>query len=149
MRQRVRIQPYISPDLHRRLRAYSSARRLTDSAIAEAAFAEYLDRETPDEGALLTRLQTLSEGLTRLQYDVDVIGQAFGAYVRYAFRAPANDNSTEAGRRSQQLFAQFIAVVSRELDAGLRLTGQVDRARGAEIRPQRPAGTGGEPGEDR
>lgn len=129
MRHRVRIQPYISPEVHRQLRLHTAARNVTDSAVAEAALAEYLARATPDEGVLLTRLQALSEDVARLQYDSDVLGQAFGTFVRFAFRMLDVDHSTEAARRSQQLFTQFVTAVSRELDAGLRLTGEIEGAR--------------------
>src|SRR6185312_716587 len=130
MRHRVRIQPYISPDLHRRLRAHAATRNLTDSALAEAALAEYFDRQHPDEGVVLGRLQGLSESVARLHYDVEALGQGFGVFARYVFRALTFDTSTDAGARAERLFTQFITVVSRELDAGLRLTGQIDRARG-------------------
>ena len=129
MRHRVRFQPYISPDLHRRLRAHGATRNLTDSALAEAAFTEYLDRQNPDEGVVLGRLQGLSESVGRLQYDVDVLGQGFGVFVRNVFRALTFDTSAGAGTRAQSMFTHFAATVSRELDAGLRLTGQIDRAR--------------------
>jgi hypothetical protein len=45
MRHRVRIQPYVSPDIHQRLRTYGAAQGLTESAIAEGAFGEYLARD--------------------------------------------------------------------------------------------------------
>lgn len=147
MRRRVRIQPYISPDLHRQLRRYTAAHNLSDSAVAEAALAEYLSRATPDEGVVLARLQALSEAVARLQYDVDVQGHALGTFVRYAFRAFAADSSPEAVQRAHQLFTQFAAVVARELDSGLRLTGQIDRARSSRSNPQTPGTTADGPGE--
>lgn len=147
MRHRVRIQPYISPDLHRQLRLYTVARNLSDSAVAEAALAEYLGRAVPDEGVVLTRLQALSEGMARLQYDVDVQGQAFAAFVRYVFQALPPETSPEARQRAQRVFEHLAAVVCRDLDGGLRLTGQIERARSSRSTPQTPGTTADQPGE--
>ena len=43
MRHRIRIQPYISTDLHRKLRAHALAQAVTDSAVTEAALRDYLE----------------------------------------------------------------------------------------------------------
>ena len=129
MRHRVRIQPYISPELCRKLRAYSAARELTDSAVTEAALSEYLGREDVEEALVLRRFDGVTQGIARLQRDVDILSQTFGTFVRFMLFAPPADRSREAGQRAQNLFAQLLAQVSRDIDAGVRLTGLVDRAR--------------------
>ena len=49
MRERIRIQPYLSRDLRRKLRNWASAQNVTESAVTEAALAEYLDDGRVDE----------------------------------------------------------------------------------------------------
>jgi hypothetical protein len=53
MRYRVRIQPYISPELYRKLRAHSAVRNVTDSAVAEEALSKYLESDAVEEALML------------------------------------------------------------------------------------------------
>ncbi len=42
--QRRRIQPYIPHDLHKRFAAFCAANGTSESAVAQAALTQYLDR---------------------------------------------------------------------------------------------------------
>jgi hypothetical protein len=61
MRRRIRIQPYVSPEIHRKLRAYSAANDLTDSAVAQAALGDFLEPDGVDEGLIMRRLDGIAQ----------------------------------------------------------------------------------------
>jgi hypothetical protein len=138
MRYRVRIQPYVSPDVHRKLRAYSAVHDLTDSAVAEAALTEYLGQEGVEEALVLRRLGGVDEAVARVQRDVEVLSQTVAALARYALASAPTEFPPGAGRRATQLFMQVLAQAAKEMDSGVRLAGLLDRARGesATARPQ-------------
>jgi hypothetical protein len=142
MRYRVRIQPYVSPEVHRKLRAYSAMHDLTDSAVAEAALTEYLGRQEIEEALVLRRMGSVDEAVARLQRDVDVLSQTVAALARYALASAPAEFPPGAGRRARQLFTQVLAQAAKEMDSGVRLAGLLDRARG-ESAAARPPDTGG------
>jgi hypothetical protein len=142
MRHRIRIQPYISPDLYRKLRAYSAVHDLTDSAVAEAALSEYLGREGIEEALVLRRVGGVDDAVARLQHDVDVLSQTVATLARYALASAPPVVSPDDARKARRLFTEVLARAAKEMDAGVRLAGLLDRAR-TEAAAPRPADTGG------
>ncbi|MEP6653433.1 MAG: hypothetical protein ABJA82_08750 [Myxococcales bacterium] len=140
MRHRIRIQPYLSPETHRKMRAYAMGNGVTDSAVAEAALAEYLSRDSLDEALVVRRLDGLARAVQQLQRDVDVLSQAFGIFARRSFMAPAPVPVAEDQERADGLYRAFVARVSADLDRGMRFAGDVARAR-RKLSPPAP-GTG-------
>ncbi|HEY0870991.1 MAG TPA: hypothetical protein VGD55_11380 [Acidothermaceae bacterium] len=132
MRHRIRIQPYIPPELYRKLRAYSAVHDLTDSAVAEAALSEYLGRDEIEEGLMLRRVTGVDSAITRLQQDVDVLSQTLVALAQYALASAPPVVSPDDARKARRLFAEVLARAAKEMDAGVRLAGLLDRARSAQ-----------------
>jgi hypothetical protein len=131
VRERVRIQPYVSRDIQGKLRAYSAARRLTESAVTEAALGEYLERDQVERALVVRRLDGVAEAVGRLQHDMDVVGQVLAVYLRYVFLASPAAPTVEVRRRADAVYDDFLVGVARQLGAGVRLTGEVFRARSA------------------
>lgn len=77
MRHRDRIQPYITPEVHRKLTAYSVTEELTESAVVEAALQQYLDRDRVQEPLVLRRLDGLAHSVARIEEDLQVLAWAF------------------------------------------------------------------------
>jgi hypothetical protein len=143
MRHRIRIQPYISPALYRKLRAHSAANDLTDSAVAEEALSKYLESDAIEETLVLRRLAGVDGAVARLQHDVDILSQTVATLARYTLAATAVELTPSSGRRAQQLFTQLLAQAAKEIDAGVRLAGLLDRARGESAAPRPPDVGGG------
>jgi hypothetical protein len=129
MRQKVRIQPYVSRELESKVRAYAATRRLTESAVAEAALSEYVERDQAERTLVVRRLDALTETVTRMQQDLDVLGQVLGLYVRYAFITAPAASTAEARQRAEVIYAEFLLKAAQQLRAGSRLTGEVFAAR--------------------
>ncbi len=129
MRHRIRIQPYVLPATHRKLRAYSAAKDLTDSAVAEAALSEYLERDNFDEPLIVRRLDSVVRALAQLQNDMDIVSKAFGIFARQSFVASPPNPTVDDRRRADGTYRAFLERVSTEIDAGVRFAGEVGRAR--------------------
>jgi len=142
MRYRIRIQPYISPELYRKLRTHSAMRNVTDSAVAEEALSKYLQSDAVEEALVLRRLSRVDEAVARLQHDVDVLSQTVATLARYALASAPSVVSKDDGRKAQRLLTDLLAQVAKEIDAGVRLSGLLDRAR-AESGASRPTDLGG------
>ena len=85
MRHRIRIQPYISPEVHQKVRAYAAARTLTESAVTEAALSEYCERDQIESSLVERRLDAVVHAIAQVQHDVNVVAQALAVFARYSF----------------------------------------------------------------
>ena len=110
MRHRIRIQPYVTPEIHRKLRAYSAANDLTDSAVAEAALGDFLEPDGVDEALIMRRLDGVAQVLAQLQHDLAVVSQAVADLARTPFTAAASDAVT---RGDQASGGQHLSGISR------------------------------------
>jgi len=128
MRHRVRIQPYIPADLHRKLRAHSMAHALTDSAVAEAALREYLEREGVDEDLVVRRMDGVTHAVAQLQHDMDVLSQAVCLLAWHSYQTPLPAQTPEGKRTAEVYYANFLSRIASRLAAGVRLAGDVRRA---------------------
>ena len=140
MRQRVRIQPYISRDLQKRVRAWAAAKNLTESAVAEAALSEYFDDARADDDLISLRLDLVSQAVARLQNDVDVLSDAFGRYVRHVFLGMLYKSGADAEAK----YEGFLGGILDPSGVGGRFISDVRRARfRPPSRPETTAPTGG------
>ena len=90
MRHTNRIQPYLAPDLFKRLHAYAAAQSITVSAVVTAALGKYLDGDSVEEALIVRRLDGLTQAAEQIQRDLDALGIGFGRFVRWSlFAAPA------------------------------------------------------------
>ena len=129
MRHRVRIQPYVLPATHRKLRAYSAAKDLTDSAVAEAALSEYLERDNFDEPLIVRRLDSVVRALAQLQNDVDILSKAFGIFAGHSFIVSPAHPTADDQLRAHGTYRAFLERISADINAGVRFAGEVGRAR--------------------
>jgi hypothetical protein len=145
MRHRVRIQPYISVEVRRKLAASAVAQEVTESALTEAALVAYLEPDHMQEGVVLRRLDSLTQAIARLQDDLDILAQAFGRFAWYSFTVQPPEATPEGNKRGESLFRQLVEAVSNDLGGGMTLAGSVRRARAP--RPSRPPGPGARGGQ--
>ena len=125
MRHRVRIQPYVSPEIHRKLRAHSAANDLTDSAVAEAALADFLEPDGVDEALIMRRLDDVAQVLAQLQHDVAVVSQAVGIFAHQSFLAPRPTITQEATRQADGIYRACLERISAHLSVGVTLAAEV------------------------
>jgi hypothetical protein len=133
MRHAIRIQPYLSQDLFRKLRAYAAARSLTVSAVVADALGEYLERDEVEDAVIVRRLDSLTEAMELLRRDVDTLAVGFGRFVRYSFYSAPLAVDDKVIKRAEALYREFLGKVGEQYRAGVRFTLQVfpDRRPGA------------------
>jgi hypothetical protein len=128
MRRRTRIQPYVSDDTQRKLRAYATAQALTESAVAEAAILEFVDHHPVDEDLVLRRLDAVSQSLSQLRHDIDIVSHALAYVARFTFHASPTTVAPDARRRTDELYESLLAFIGQRLQVGARLENEVRRA---------------------
>jgi hypothetical protein len=128
MRRRIRIQPYVSPETQRKLRAFASAQALSESSVAEAAILEFVDRNPIDEDLVLRRLDGLSQSVAQVQRDTDITSHALSFLARYTFLAAPQTLTAEAKRNAEELYETFLSAIARQLQAGTRMENEIRRA---------------------
>ena len=128
MKDHIRIQPYVPRELDSKLRAYCAAANLTVSAVVTEALVQYMKRDDVDRDLILRRIDGISQPLGKLQHDLDVLARTFATFANFACSfvpAPASGSR----ERGNVLFNMILANVSRQLDSGMTLWGDLVRAR--------------------
>jgi hypothetical protein len=148
MRNRVRIQPYISPDLRKRLQAYSAAQDVTESAIAEAALVKYLEPDRSDEALIVRRLDSVAQVLGRVEERLEIVAETVGQFIRFAFKLAPEKFPAGATAHADGLVRNLLVSVSRTVGTGTTFLAAVRRARLAPqvAAPPMPAQGGGREG---
>jgi hypothetical protein len=128
MKDHIRIQPYVPRELDSKLRAHCAAANLTASAVVTEALLQYMKRDDVDRDLILRRIDGISQPLAKLQHDLDVLARTFATFANFACSfvpAPASGSR----ERGNVLFNMILANVSRQLDSGMTLWGDLVRAR--------------------
>ena len=125
MRHAIRIQPYLAPDLFRKLRAYAGARSLTVSAVISAALSEYLERDEVDDALIVRRLDGVTDVVGQLKRDLETLAVGFGTFAWRSFlRASTAADGTVVSQAETQ-YEHFLNQVAEQLRKGVRFTRQV------------------------
>jgi hypothetical protein len=128
MKNHIRIQPYIPRELHSTLGTYCAVANETVSAVVTEAIVQYLKRDDVDRDLILRRIDGILQPLGKLQHDLDVLARTFATFANFACSfvpAPASGSK----ERGNALFNMILAHVSRQLDSGMTLWGDLVRAR--------------------
>jgi hypothetical protein len=128
MRNRIRIQPYVSPEVRRKLGAYARNESVTESAVVESALLEFLERDQVESALVLRRLDLVGRAMEELRRDLDVAAQAVAVLARFVFFVVPPEPPPDATLRLDKLYGVFIATLARRLQAGTSLAGEVRRA---------------------
>ena len=120
--QRQRIQPYLPSDLHKRFAAFCAASGTSESAVAQAALTQYLDR-TGDFPLLMRRMDRLGRAVERVQRDLDVVSEALAVWIQLWFaHTPSIPEEAKRAARSESAkrYQQFVDHVASKLAGGHR-----------------------------
>jgi hypothetical protein len=125
MRHAIRIQPYLSPDLHKKLSAYTAARSLTVSAVISAALGEYLERDEVEDAVIVRRLDGVTQVVGQLKRELETLAVGFGTFAWQSFLRPPTATDPALVREAETRFNHFLNQVAEQLRRGIRFTGQV------------------------
>jgi hypothetical protein len=146
MRNKVRFQPYIPRDLHQKVRSFAAANDVTESAVTEAALAEYCEADRTDRDWLIRRLDLIARNqsgaeaqLAQARSDIDALSDAVGLLLRYAFLPWMTKGGPDQTERAEAAYEGFLR---RARDPGHARGWFGRQVRGEEpalpVRPGRP-----------
>jgi hypothetical protein len=115
MRNKVRFQPYIPRALHQKVRSFAAANDVTESAVTEAALAEYCEGDRTDRDWLIRRLDLIARNqsgaeaqLAQARSDIDALSDAIGILVRYAFLPAITEAGPDQDERVEARYQVFL-----------------------------------------
>lgn len=121
MRQRMNI--YLTQDLFRQLDDLAARRRLSRSALVEAAVASFLSPDGADmrEAAFTRRLDRISRQIARIERDLGITAETLALFIRYWLMVtpplPA-DAQGAAQAKGRERFEGFVETLGKHLQAG-------------------------------
>ncbi|MEH6487904.1 CopG family transcriptional regulator [Hyphomonas oceanitis] len=121
-----RIQPYISPENHVRLRAMAKRPGLSESKIVDRALAALFAGDTDDQrdAAITRRLDRLTRQFGRLERHHVILGETVSTFVRYFLTVtpPMPADQLDAARaKGDMRFDFFVRQVAESLRSGDRV----------------------------
>ena len=116
----------LPPDLVRQLDVTAAARRVSRTAIVEAALASYLSPDSAErlEGALSRRLDRLTRQLDRLAWHVDLSNETLALFIRFwlTTNAPLPDTAMKAAQAmGKERWARFVESLNKRMEFGPHL----------------------------
>ncbi|MGY4299840.1 hypothetical protein ACVWXN_007935 [Bradyrhizobium sp. i1.4.4] len=120
---RDRMNVYFPPELLRQISDLADRKKLSRSAIVEAAVISFLspDGEDRREAAFARRLDRLSRQMQRLERDVGLTAETLALFIRFWLTiTPPLPNEAQAAAqlKGRERFEGFIEALGRRLQKG-------------------------------
>ena len=125
-----RLNLYFDPATTRALDELAARRKVSKSAIVEAAVASFLSPDGPDqrEAAFTRRLDRLTRQVERLERDQTIALEALGLFIRAWLTAtpPLADSAQPAAQaKGRERYESFLEALGRRLQSGRSLSKEV------------------------
>jgi len=120
---RDRMNVYFPPELLKQISELADRKKLSRSAIVEAAVASFLSPDGADrrEAAFTRRLDRLSRQMQRLERDVGLTAETLALFIRFWLTiTPSlpNDAQAAAQAKGRERFEGFVEALGRRLQKG-------------------------------
>ena len=120
---RDRMNVYFPPELLKQISELAERKRLSRSAIVEAAVVSFLSPDGADrrEAAFTRRLDRLSRQMQRLERDVGLTAESLALFIRFwlTITPPLpNDAQAAAQAKGRDRFEGFVEALGRRLQKG-------------------------------
>lgn len=138
---RVRLNVYFPPELARQVGELAIRRRLSRSAIVEAAVASYLSPDGANrlEAALARRLDRLSRQTQRLERNTGLTTEALTLFVRFWLSVTPqlpDDEQAAAQVKGRKRYEGFVQTLGRRFASGKSLLDDISEDVGGDRTPQ-------------
>lgn len=132
MTTRSRMNVYFDPDLLDRVKSLSLRRRVSQSAIVEAAVASFLSGDSTEqmEAALTRRIDRLGRQIDGLDEDLAVLGETLALFIHFwlTVTPPLPDSAQPSARaKGAERLEGFMQTLGRRLATGDRFLKEVSR----------------------
>ncbi len=127
---RSRMNVYFPPAMLSEISALADRRKLSRSAVVEAAVASFLSPDGADhrEAAFVRRLDRLSRQVQRLERDLGITAETLALFVRFWLTVtpplPA-DAQAAAQAKGRERFEGFVETLGRRLQKGQSILREV------------------------
>lgn len=130
MAAKDRLNLYFDPATSRALDEIATRKKLSKSAIVEAAVASFLSPDGADrrEAALTRRLDRLTRQVERLERDQTITLEALGLFIRAWLTAtpPLADSAQAAAQaKGRERYESFVETLGRRVQQGRSLAKEV------------------------
>lgn len=120
---RDRMNVYFPPDMLRQIADLADRKKISRSAIVEAAVASFLSPDGADkrEAALTRRLDRLTRQVQRLERDLGVTAETIALFVRFwlSVTPPLTGEAHAAAQaKGRERYEGFIETIGRRLQQG-------------------------------
>src|SRR5438309_1230371 len=127
---RDRMNVYFPPELLEQVSDLADRKKLSRSAIVEAAVATFLSPDGADrrEAAFTRRLDRLSRQMQRLERDVGLTAETLALFIRFwlTITPPLpNDAQAAAQLKGRERFEGFVEALGRRLQKGQRFLREI------------------------
>lgn len=142
-RPRIKHTFRLPASLARQLADHARSRRVSQTAIVEAALDSFLSPDGADrlEAALSRRLDRLTRQADRLEWHVGLSNETLALFIRFwlTSNAPLPDSALAAAQAmGKERWERFVEALARRMETGPRLSREVardiDAASGSDIR---------------
>ena len=126
MRPRIKHTVRLPVDLTRQLADHARARRVTQTAVLEAALVSFLSPDGADrlEAAIGRRLDRLGRQADRLEWNVDLANETLALFIRFwlTSNAPLPETALAAAQAmGKERWERFVESLARRMESGPRL----------------------------
>ncbi|TPG52583.1 ribbon-helix-helix protein, CopG family [Sphingomonas glacialis] len=120
----------LPPDLVRQLDGFARAKKVSRTAVVEAALASYLSPDGADrlEAAVSRRLDRVTRQVERLALHVDLSNEALSLFVRswLSNTAPLPESAVKAAQAmGAERWERFVSTLYDRMESGVRLAQEV------------------------
>lgn len=132
MNTRTRLNLYFDPALMPQIEALALRRKVSKSAIVEAAVMSYLSGDSTDrlEAAMSRRLDKLGRQIGTLDLDLAVLGETVAQFIHFwmTITPPLTGTAQSAARaKGAERFEGFMQTLGRRLATGDRFLKELSR----------------------
>lgn len=131
-RARIKHTFRLPVDLTRQLADHARSRRVSQTALVEAALAAFLSPDGADrlEAALGRRLDRITRQADRLEWNVDLVNETLALFIRFwlTSNAPLPETALAAAQAvGRERWERFVESLARRMESGPRLGREISR----------------------
>uniref|UniRef100_Q11FW1 CopG-like DNA-binding protein n=1 Tax=Chelativorans sp. (strain BNC1) TaxID=266779 RepID=Q11FW1_CHESB len=132
MRAKTRMNVYFDPALLKQVEALALRRKVSKSAVIEAAVASFLSADASErfEAVFARRMDKLGRQIDSLDEDLAILGETVSLFIRFWLTVtPPLPESAQAGARAKgtERFEGFMQSLGRRLATGDRFLKELSR----------------------
>ncbi|MBN8994784.1 MULTISPECIES: CopG family transcriptional regulator [Sphingomonadaceae] len=144
MQTKTRMNVYFDPDLLKKVEALALRRRISKSAVIEAAVASFLSADASErlEAVFAHRMDRIGRQIDGMDEDLAILGETLSLFIRFWLTiTPPLPDSAQASARAKgvERFESFLQTLGRKLATGDRflkdLSRDIDSRRSGAVEP--------------